>query len=173
MVLGSVLWPYLSKGAVVIKLVLAVHILAAVMVALGNVLAIGTTITARRTSRLDRILQLLLWHHRFVLALVVPGAMAVFVTGAYLTYASGAPWTAGWLLGSVLVWAVSMAVGIVVLLPAERRATFETRALISAGSNSVSVALEREVAGAPVVLGEWGALAMVAVMFYLMLAKPF
>jgi predicted secreted protein len=158
---------------VVMSGMLILHLVAAGMLTVGNVLAISTTITARRMALPGRILPLLVWHKRLILSLVVPGSMILLGTGIWLTVTTGAPLWAGWMLGTLALWLISFAVGVFVLLPAESRAVAETQALLASGKEQVSPALRHHVAGAPVVLGEWGALVMVAMMFYLMLAKPF
>lgn len=151
---------------------LFVHILTGVALACGNAAALAATIWARRTSDPRTSLTLMLMHRGVVLALVIPGALTVLISGIYLAYPAGVSFAASWMIGSFVVWAVALAIGIAVLVPEQDRAIREATRLVEEGAGETSEELRRHVAAPRIVVGEWSQQALIVVFLYLMVFRP-
>ena len=152
-------------------LLLAIHLVAVIMLAATNIGALVTTVLARRSSNPGRILRLLAVHHLFAAKLLVPAAVATLLSGAWLTYRSGASLLAPWMLGTLVLYIASALVGVLYLLPEEAIATAEARRQTQAMKSrprTSSSRTSRHLASSP----EWAAQVTMAVMFYLMIVQP-
>ena len=151
---------------------LALHIVATLVLAAANVGALGTTILARRARSPRRVLRLLGLHNLLAAKTLVPASVAVLLTGAWLTHAAGAEPAAPWMAATLALFAISALVGVLFLVPEERRATTEARRLVAAGSTAISDELHAHTGAPAIVAAEWGAQVLMLAMFWLMLAKP-
>src|SRR5687768_17605120 len=75
----------------------AIHVAGAVALAGANVAALATTVAARRATTPREVLRLLRVHNVFAEKTVVPSAIVVLATGAWLTATTGAPLAAPWM----------------------------------------------------------------------------
>ena len=153
-------------------IVLVGHIVASLVVAAANVAALTTTVIARRSRSPARILRLLRLHEVFAARTLVPAAVTVLLTGAWLTHRTGASLAAPWLAGTIALFVISALVGVLFLLPEERRAIREAERLVMAGERRVSHVLVRHTAAPAIVVAEWGAQLLMVAMFWLMIAQP-
>lgn len=153
-------------------IIVILHIAAAALAAGANVGALVTTVLARRSTEPARIARLLAVHHLFAAKLLVPGAVATLLTGAYLTYQVGASLLAPWMAATLVLFVGSALVGILYLLPEEARAAAEARRQVAAGERRSSTTLVRHTAATGIVVAEWTAQVTMAAMFALMIVQP-
>ena len=151
---------------------LVIHLVAVAVLAAANIAALVTTVLARRSTAPVRILRLLRIHNLFAAKTLVPAAAVTLLSGAWLTYRSGASLVAPWMLGTLVLFVVSALIGILFLLPEEARATAEARRQVAAGETTASATLVAHTAARSIVAGEWGAQLLMAAMFALMIAQP-
>lgn len=154
------------------NLALAIHLLAVAVLAATNIGALATTVLARRSTSPARILRLLAVHNLFAAKLLVPAAVVTLLSGAWLTYRTGASLIAPWMLGTLVLYVGSALVGILYLLPEEAAATAEARRQVAATEPTASAKLVLHTAAPGIIAGEWAAQVTMAAMFYLMIVQP-
>ena len=148
------------------------HILVGVALACGNAAALAVTIWARRTSDPTTSLALMRLHRAIVFALVIPGAVAVLVTGIVLAWTAGVSLVAGWMVASFVVWVIALGIGVAVLVPEQDKAIGEATRLVRAGAAETSTELRRHVGAPRIVIGEWSQQVLIVVFLYLMVFRP-
>ncbi len=153
-------------------LVIALHLVAVAVLATTNIGALATTVLARRSTSPARILKLLAIHNLFAAKLLVPAAVVTLLSGAWLTYRTGASLLAPWMFGTLVLYVGSALVGILYLLPEEAAATAEARRQVAANETTASEQLVAHTAAPGIIAGEWGAQVTMAAMFYLMIVQP-
>ncbi len=150
-----------------------IHVLAALLLATGSIGSLLLAIRARRATSVAETATLMRAHHFTVTCGIIPGAVGSLLTGAWLVSVLSVPYSALWVVGSFIGWAASFAIGVGLLVPAEKRAIAEADRLSATGTAAISPALAKAV-GAPIVwMGEWATALLIVAMVALMIFKPY
>ena len=112
--------------------ILVIHLVAVGVLAATNLGALVTTVLARRATGPARVARLLAIHNLLAAKTLVPAAGATLLSGAWLTYRTGASLVAPWMLGTLVLFVASALIGILYLLPEEALASAEARRQVAA-----------------------------------------
>ena len=153
-------------------LVFFIHLLAVFALVCGNVAGLLATLKARTATAPAAALAAIEIHRTAVTALVIPGLVGSLVTGLLLAWVAGIGILQFWVVASIVVWAIAMALGTLVLAPALSRAHREALRLVEAGETEMSRELSRLVGATIVLRCEWLSIGLMIVLTYLMIFKP-
>lgn len=154
------------------RLLLFVHIVAVMMLAIGDVGALVAATRARRFESARTVLTLMSYHAVVIRTQLVPGAIGSLLSGLALVWLLGVRLTDLWIAGSLVAWLASLIVGVGLLVPAEARAIREAQRLVDAANDECSSELRGAVGSRLVVLGEWSTVVLLVLMTALMVFKP-
>jgi uncharacterized membrane protein len=149
-----------------------VHVAFATMVGIGSVGGLAVASRARRSGSVREIGALMRAHHLLIVSQVIPGAVGSLATGLAIVWLAGFDLRSSWIAGTMLGWVASLAVGVGLLVPAERGAIGEVDRLTAAGEDAPSPSLRAHVGATKVWLGEWATVVLLVAMMWLMVLKP-
>lgn len=150
------------------------HVLAILLLAVGDVGSLLVAIRARRATTSRDALTLMQTHHFTVVCGIIPGAIGSLVTGFALVAVLKISYAAPWIAGAAGAWLASLIIGLGVLVPAENKAIREAQRLVDSGAGAEvpSEDLRRFIGAPHVWIGEWATVVLLVAMTVLMIFKP-